>query len=717
MNSTTIEALPVGQHKCTSQHRERLAVVYVRQSSIHQVQRHRESTQLQYGLVDHAISLGWSRALVQVYDEDLGRSGASAEGRSGFQRLLAEVALGRVGLILGVEMSRLARLCKDWYQLLELCALFGTLIYDLDGLYDPSAYNDRLLLGLKGTMSEAELHILKQRMLQGARQKAQRGELFSRLPIGYVRDAAGRIVQDPDEQVRAIAMRVFDAFERVGTATGTLRQLRNENVRIGIRLEGGPDHGTLQWRRPNLSTIRAMLCNPMYAGAYTYGRYGRQRRPDGHCWWRRLPRDQWRVLIRDRFPAYISWAQYEANQHQMRENRSKIESRGAIRHGRALLTGLVVCRRCGYRMLTRYGKASQGVYSCEGKKTAYADPSCQSLSASALDQEVVRQILLAMEPAALEVSLQVAADLKNQREKDQALWRQRLERVAYEADRAHRQYEAVEPENRLVARTLETNWETALRQQRQLMEEHERWRRECPRLLSEGEQEEIQRLASDLPTLWHAPSTRDEDRKAILRLIIERVVVQVEGHSEWVEAWIHWVGGHRSYVRLRRPVLRHEQLANYGVIDEMIIALHQQGVKSAGIANKLNTAGHRSPRGLPFNASTVRKWLSRYRPAPEHRPSPPLNEHEWTTADLARHIGASERTVRSWVHRGQLQARYSDEPIRRLIVRADESQLKYLAERFKNTTQLRTAVLGPARQDEVNRGSQNGDKELHGKEH
>jgi hypothetical protein len=390
------------------------------------------------------------------------------------------------------------------------------------------------------------------------------------------------------------------------------------------------------------------------------------------------------MLIRDRLPAYISWSQYEANVLQMRENRSKIESRGAIRCGRALLTGLVVCSRCGYRMLTRYGKASRGVYSCEGKKTAYADAPCQSLSAVALDQEVVRQVLLAMEPAALEVSLQVASDLKRQREKHEAMWRQRLERAAYEADRARRQYEVVEPENRLVARTLETNWETALRQQRQLVEEHERWHRECPRFLSEGEQEEIQRLASDLPALWHAPSTQDEDRKAILRLIIERVVVQVEGHSEWVEAWIHWVGGQRNYMRLRRPVLRHEQLANHDAIDQMIVSLHQEGIKSFAIADKLNAAGHRSARGVSFTAESVRKWLSRYRPTPQHRPPPPLKEHEWAVADLARYLHVSDTTVRSWIRRGELKARYTDEPARRLVVHADETQLENLVTRLKN---------------------------------
>lgn len=678
MNSSNCDAMPFVEHKITSGHRERLAVVYVRQSSVHQVQQHRESTQMQYGLVDHAVRFGWPRERVMVFDEDLGLSGASLEGRDGFQRLLSEVALEHVGLILGVEMSRLARSCKDWYQLLELCALFGTLIYDLDGLYDPAAYNDRLLLGLKGTMSEAELHILQQRMLQGARQKARRGALISRLPIGYVRDATGQVMLDPDEGVRAAVMRVFDGFEQLGTVTATLRQLRDEGVWMGIRLEGGPARGTLQWRRPNQSTLRNMLVHPMYAGAYAYGRRGQQKRPSGRARRRWLPADQWHVLIRDRFPAYISWARHEANLQQMRHNRSRYETRGAVRRGRALLAGLITCGHCGCRMFTRYaGQASQPRYICEVKKVAYADPACQGLAAAALDREVERLALLALEPSALEVSLQVAADLKAQHEQAEASWRQRLERTAYAADRAHRQYAAVEPENRLVARTLEANWEAALREQRTLKEEHLRWQQERPRLLSEGEQESIRRLASDLPTLWTAASTTDEDRKSVLRLIIEQIVVKVEGQSQWVEAWIHWAGGQQTYTRLRRPLRRLEHLADHEQIRRQILALQAQGLRSAQIAEALNRAGHRSTRGVPFTATSVRTWLSRYGPPVKHRPPPPLGPNEWLMPDLVRHLGVSVNTVRGWIRRGQVRARQSDEAARRWIICATAEELAH----------------------------------------
>jgi DNA invertase Pin-like site-specific DNA recombinase len=323
----TDRAAPSASHKVTERHRERLAIVYVRQSTARQVLRHREPTQLQCGLVERATDLGWPRAQVLVIDNDLGLSGTSAERRPGFQRLLGEVALDRVGLILGVEMSRLARSCKDWYQLLELCALFGTLIGDLDGLYDPASYNDRLLLGLKGTMSEAELHLLRQRMRQGALHKARRGELVSKVPIGYVRTAAGEVDLDPDEQVRSFVRLVFDQFERVGSATGLLRWVVERGLMLPARADCGPDKGRLQWRRPNSTTLRNMLIHPVYAGAYVYGRSfqarGRPRRGRPQ----RVPPDQWQVLRRDRYPAYITWAQYESNVARLAENRSLREAR------------------------------------------------------------------------------------------------------------------------------------------------------------------------------------------------------------------------------------------------------------------------------------------------------------------------------------------------------------------------------------------------------
>jgi DNA invertase Pin-like site-specific DNA recombinase len=650
------------EHKILSRHLDRLAVVYVRQSTVHQVMRHQESTQLQYGLAERARRLGWPPERVLVIDDDLGLSGASADRRPGFQRLLGEVALDHVGLILGVEMSRLARSCKDWYQLLELCALFGTLISDLDGLYDPSSYNDRLLLGLKGTMSEAELHVLRQRMQLGAMQKARRGELVSKVPIGYVRDAAGAVTLDPDEQARAVVRLVFAQFERIGTAAGLLRWMAQRGVQLPVRADSGPDKGQLQWRRPCSVTVRGMLTHPMYAGAYVYGRSCQARGKPRRDRPRRLPPDQWQVLLRDRYPAYITWDRYESNVARLAANRSRQEARGPVRRGRALLAGLVVCGRCGARMMTRYaGKASQPRYFCGAARTSFGAPPCQGLAARALDNEVVRLALEALTPAALEVSLRVAADLQGQIDLAEGQWRQKLERARFEAERARRQYDAVEPENRLVARTLEAAWEQKLRAHRELVERHERFLREQPRVLSPDEQEQVRRLAADLPALWVAPGTTDADRKEVLRQVIEGVDVLVEGETEWVEARVRWAGGHQSTTRLRRPVGRLEQLGAAAALRRRVLELKAELKKAPRIAERLNREGLRALNGRPFTAAGVRKLLSRYglsRTRHDATCGPDaLGPGEWLIPDLACHLGISSSTIYSRVRRGEVSTR------------------------------------------------------------
>ena len=664
-------AAPSFGHKVTDRHRERLAIVYVRQSTARQVARHRESTQLQYGLVERAADLGWPRAQVLIIDDDLGLSGASADRRPGFQRLLGEVAMDRVGLILGVEMSRLARSCKDWYQLLELCALFGTLICDLDGLYDPTSYNDRLLLGLKGTMSEAELHILRQRMRQGALQKARRGELVSKVPIGYVRTAAGEVGLDPDEQVRSFVGLVFDQFERIGSATGLLRWMVARELLVPVRADCGPDKGRLQWRRPSSPTLRNMLVHPMYAGAYVYGRSfqarGRPRRGRPQ----RVPPDQWRVLLRDRYPAYITWEQYESNVARLAENRSLRAARGAARRGRALLTGLIVCGRCGARMMTKYaGKASQPRYFCDAARVNYGAPRCQGLSARALDDEVVGLALRALTPAALEVSLRVAADLQGQFEQAEGQWRRRLERARFDVDRARRQYDAVEPENRLVARTLEAAWEQKLGALRELSDRHDRFLDSQPRVPAGDELEQIRRLAADLPALWAASSTTDADRKEVLRQVIEEVVVTVEGQTEWCEARVRWAGGLETRSRLRRPVSRLEQLGSAEGLRRRVEELKGEGVTAPALAARLNAEGLRASDGRPFTASGVRRLLSRYGLTRSHEAaSGRLGEGGWLVPDLVRVTGVPPGTIYRWIRRGLVPTRQiGDGGGKRLVV-------------------------------------------------
>lgn len=674
---------PGADHKIRHEHRDRLAIVYVRQSTVHQVRHHQESTQLQYGLVEQAIKLGWGREQIVVIDDDLGVSGASADGRQGFQRLLSEIALNHVGLILGVEMSRLARSCKDWYQLLELCALFRTLIADLDGIYDPASYNDRLLLGLKGTMSEAELHILKQRMLQGALQKARRGDLVSKVPIGYVRSAAGDVQLDPDEQARAVVEMVFEQFERLGSASGTLRWLVQRQVLLPVRADAGPGKGELQWRRPSLCTLRNMLVHPMYAGAYVYGRTCQNpttRRVRGVT--QRLRPDQWQVLLKDRYPAYISWNQFERNVSQLDENRSLTTRRGAVREGRALLAGLLVCGRCGRRLTTRYqGKAAQPRYQCDSDRANYGDARCQSVSAQTIDQEAVRLALAALTPAALEVSLQVASDIQGQREQLESQWQSRLERAGYEADRLRRQFDAVEPENRLVARTLEQAWDEKLRELDLLKRVFDRHRLEQPQQLTAEEAGQIQRLADDLPALWHASQTTDEDRKAILRQLIERVVVNVEGASEWVELRIHWSGGQQTYSRVRRPISGTSRLSRWPELTQRLQELKATGLRSHAIAAQLQAEGFKPARGKIITAEVVRLWTSRYGLATRRRTPLSVDDNEWTVPELIERYRLPGSTVYGWIQRGAVRARQIGGPGGRWIVQAAEVELDKLAKK------------------------------------
>ena len=668
------------ESKLSGHHHERLAVVYVRQSSAHQVQHHQESTQLQYGLVMHAERLGWPRERIQVIDDDQGVSGASSEGRLGFQRLLTEVALDHVGIILGVEMSRLARSCKDWYQLLEVCALFGTLICDLDGLYDPACYNDRLLLGLKGTMSEAELHVIRQRMWQGALQKARRGELLSKGPVGYVRDG-DKLVFDPDEQAQSVIRMVFELFERLGSIHGVLRHFVAEGIRMPVRPSCGPNKGQLEWRRPHQTGIKGILTHPVYAGAYVFGMSSQSQKTRQQKRPYRQPREEWLVLLKDRFPAYISWSQYEENQTRLQQNRSLLTSRGSVRQGRALLSGLVICGRCGYRLRTLYGgRAWHPHYRCSARMSLYGEPACQLLKAAPLDDEVVRLAMLALEPSALSVSCQVANDIQQQRAASETLWNQRLERAAYEADRAARQFRAVEPENRLVARSLEAAWEEKLRAQRELQEQHERYLQAQPQPLTAEDQARIERLAADVPALWNAEATTDADRKEILREIIDHIVVGIEGETEWVEARIHWAGGHQTYTRFRRPVGASSKLSYSGALMERVRELLDKGLSAAKAAEELRVEGYKTARGAAFSESRVRTIMRRFgleSTRVKARKDPgPLGTDEYFISELSRELQIGTGKVYSRIIAGTIPARKALDG--RWIVTVDEATRKEL---------------------------------------
>ena len=608
-----------------ARHLDRLAVVYVRQSTMQQVLDHQESTRLQYGLVQRAEALGWSEARVLVIDEDLGQSGATAEGRQGFQRLVAEVGLDHVGLILGVEMSRLARSSKDWHQLLEACALFGTLLADLDGIYDPSQYNDRLLLGLKGTMSEAELHLIKQRMYQGKLNKARRGELSFPLPIGYVWTSDGEIGFDPDEQVQQVVHLIFRKFDDLGTLHALLRYLVHHDIELGVRLREGPAKGTLAWRHPNRMTLQNLLKHPMYAGAYVYGRRqvdARRKQPGRPSTGRVTQgRPDFHVLLPDHVPAYIAWSQYEQNVARLESNRNRADTIGAVRHGPSLLAGLLVCGKCHCRMLVRYGGPKHvHSYTCSTIATNYGGEYCQYLPGEAIDTFVTQWVLRALEPAALTLSLEATARLEQERQALDQLWQQRLERAAYESERAARHYRLVEPEHRLVARQLAKEWEEKLTAQRQLQEDYQRFLQTQPQVLTRSEREAIEALAHNIPSLWHAPTTTVADRKEIVRQLIQRIIVAGEGLSERVQITIEWAGGGTTAGIATRPISQIEHLSYYPQLCDRIRSLAEAGYRSGRITEYLAAEGFHSPKyARPFSRQSVIELMRRLGVHQPHR--------------------------------------------------------------------------------------------------
>ena len=675
-------------------HQDRLAVVYVRQSSPQQVLEHRESTALQYNLRRRAIEWGWPSDRVLVIDEDQGHSGCTAVGRIGFQRLLAEVSLDHVGLILGIEMSRLARSNKDWHQLLELCAVFSTLLADQDGLYEPREYNDRLLLGLKGTLSEAELHIIQQRMSQGRLNKAKRGELFNHAPIGYVRLPSGELAMDPDQQVQAVVHMIFERFEEFGSINAVLRYLVQHDIKMPIRPHHGVHRGQLQWRRPNRQTLRNLLHHPIHAGAYTWGRRPidpRRKIPGRPGTGRTVASlEQCLVLLKDRCPAYITWRQYQANQQQMADNQARGQTRGPVREGSALLGGLLRCGRCGCRMMVQYTRSqnrpdanlNQPRYVCLRHAIEYGSAPCQGLAGRVVDELITQQVLAALEPAALELSLSAAKDIERQRKVIDQQWRHRLERTQYDADRAARQYHAVEPENRLVARELERQWEQGLLEQRQLQEKYDRFCQERPATLTNVERDLIRTLSSDIPELWQAPQTTSADRQTIVRHLIERVVINAPANTQHVDLTIHWAGGFTSQHNLIRPVARYDQLDNFEELMARILELRELKNTSSQIAEQLNREGFRPPKRREiFDAPIVRQLVSR-QIRPGRRPrvieSHALAENEWWLSDLTRHLQIPKPTLYSWIRRGFVNAKQLPGVHGPWIIWADPDELERL---------------------------------------
>jgi DNA invertase Pin-like site-specific DNA recombinase len=609
-----------GRHKITAQHRRRRAVVYVCQSTPTQLQHNRESRARQYALRERAVELGWPAASVAVVDGDLGRSGASADERLGFKELVAEVGLGHVGPVLALEVSRLARSSADWHQLLDLYALTGTLIADQDGIYSPQDFNDRLLLGLKGTMSEAELHLIRARLDGGLRSKAERGELCLALPVGLDRDDDGRVVLCADEQVRHAIGRVFCPWRRLGSARQVTAELIAEGHKLPRRTVG---QRRIRWARPSYGAVHDFLTNPAYAGASVFGRTRTEKSlgSDGRVRARtiELPREEWSVCIPDHHPGYVSWDEYLATRERLRANvRPRGEGGGAAREGEALLQGILRCGRCGRRMQVAYSGRDGRVprYACvRGHILHHTDSGCQSLGGLRLEKAVAGAFLEAVTPAGVRASGEAIGELEHQHNERLRGQRLALERAEFEADRARRQFDDCEPEHRLVARTLDGRLEQALadlEQQRRKLAELEQRR---PGPLIADERRALAHLARDLPRLWETPTTTARDRKELLRTLLSEAIVTVRERPRRAEVELVWEGGARTELSL--PLIRRgpEGKRTDERTVELIrrLAAHHPNHQIAAILNK---QGRRTGTGLPSTSRASSTSAS----APASRP-------------------------------------------------------------------------------------------------
>jgi DNA invertase Pin-like site-specific DNA recombinase len=647
--------------KITSDHLSRKAYLYIRQSSIRQVMENTESTKRQYALKERAICLGWSLSDIIVIDSDLGQSGSNGSHRSGFKRLVSEVGVGNAGIVLGLEVSRLARNSSDWHRLLEICALTNTLILDEDGVYDPSHFNDRLLLGLKGTMSEAELHIIRARLLGGLFAKAKRGELKFRLPVGFIHDHMDHIIFDPDQQIQASINLFFDIFKRVQSATGIVRYFRQHTIKFPRKLHKGVHKGEVIWGDLVHYRVLQILHNPCYAGAYCFGRLKSKKMADGRISYKKQPPERWHSLIKDHHKGYISWQEYERNQQILHENaqaNGRDRQKSPPREGPALLQGLVICGACGKRMTVRYHTIKgQKVpdYICQRAGIEHAEPICQNIKGNDVNQAVNNLLLESFTPMALEVVLQVQDELKARCQQADHLRKKQLQRSHYEADLARRRFMQVEPENRLVATTLEAEWNTKLKELAKAQEEYEQKRQQDLRILKKEDREKILSLATDFPRLWQNPNVPYKEKKRIIRLLIEDVTLLKNDH---IEIHVRFKGGRVRSLKIPLPLNAWQQRKTDQEVISQIDHLLNDYTDSE-IVEILNQQGKVSGTNQLFNPRIIGKIRRGYNL--KSRYSRLREKNYLTMNEISSKLQVSTCTIKKWAREGIIKKyRYND---------------------------------------------------------